>query len=531
MMETRMPRTIHTLLALLLLGPTPALEAQEPATFLLIVGSDTISRERFSRTGTQLEAELVSQVLGARFRFTIEFGADGAARRMTNAFWLPADADTAPARQRATFDFPGDSAIVQIEGGGTQRLATRLGAVPYLNPSFSVLELMLLRAARIGGDSVSVPAFLVQGGQTVPLVIVRQGADTMLLNLGGALARLRVDSAHRILGGEVPSQNLRIVRQTGARGPLRERPPDYAAPRDAPYAATEVEIPTPMGHVLAGTLTLPFGSGPGRRVPAVITSTGSGPHERDEAIPGVSGYRPFRQLADTLSRHGIAVLRMDDRGHGASGGRWAGATTADFADDIRAGLAWLRRHPAIDAARLGVIGHSEGGIVAPMVAAGDSTLRAIVLLAAPARLGRRVIQFQQRQAIDGMTGVSAGQRDSIFMAAQVSLDSLARLDPWMRYYLDLDPLTHPPSIRKPAVLIVQGATDRQVTADQAAEWEAAFKAAGNPNVTVRTFPEANHLLIQDPDGHPAGYARLPHRAVRADILGAVLDWLRGRLDA
>ncbi len=526
-----MPRTTCTLLALLMAGPLSGLRAQQPATFLLIVGSDTISRERFTRTGTQLETELVSQVLGARFQFMIEFGADGSARRMTNAFWLPTDADTAPARQRASFDFTGDSAIVRITGGETQRLGTRPGAVPYLNPSFSVLELMILRAAHLGGDTVSVPAFLVQGGQTVPLVIIRLGADSMLLNLGGALARLHVDRSHRILGGEVPSQNLRIVRLAGASGSLREPPPDYRAPRAAPYTAIEVEIPTPMGHVLAGTLTLPAGAGPGRRVPAVITSTGSGPQERDEAIPGVSGYRPFRQLADTLSRHGIAVLRMDDRGHGASGGRWAGATTADFAEDIRAGLAWLRSRPEIDASRLAIVGHSEGGLTAPMVAATDSSLRAIVLLAAPSHTGRRVIRFQQRQAIDAAPGMGERQRDSAFATAQAALDSAARVDPWLRYYLEHDPLPGARTIRKTAVLIIQGATDRQVTADQAPEWLAAFRSAGNPDVTMRVFENANHLLIQDPDGRPDGYARLPHRAVRADILGAVLDWLRDQLDA
>jgi dipeptidyl aminopeptidase/acylaminoacyl peptidase len=390
---------------------------------------------------------------------------------------------------------------------------------------------MLLRAARIGGDTVSVPAFLVQGGQTVSLVIIRQGADTMLLNLGGALARLRVDSAHRILGGEVPSQNLRIVRQAGAAALLREPPPDYAAPRGAPYTATEVVIPTPMGHNLVGTLTLPSGAGPGRRVPAVITSTGSGPQERDQAIPGVSGYRPFRQLADTLARHGIAVLRMDDRGHGGSGGAWAGATTTDFAEDIRAGLAWLRARPEIDASRLAIVGHSEGGLVAPMVAATDPALRAIVLLAAPSHTGRRVIRYQQRQAIDAAPGLDARQRDSTFAAAQEALDSVARLEPWLRYYLEYDPLPGARTIQRPAVLIIQGATDRQVTADQAPEWEAAFRSAGNADVTMRVFDKANHLLIEDPDGSPANYSQLPHRAIRADILGTVLDWLRRRLDA
>ena len=94
-------------------------------------------------------------------------------------------------------------------------------------------------------------------------------------------------------------------------------PPDYSAPADAPYTATNVIIPTPMGHKLAGTLTVPKGKGP---FPAIVTITGSGWQDRDEEIWLVKGFRPFRQIADSLGRAGIAVLRMDDRGFGGSGG-------------------------------------------------------------------------------------------------------------------------------------------------------------------------------------------------------------------
>lgn len=524
-----MPRAAAPILLLLAMGVASPLAARQSATLRLIAGNDTIAQEQFTRTATRLEADLLSPALGIRFRYSIEFSPDGVAHRMANAFWLPTDSDTAQARQRATLDFRGDSVVVVIEGGGTQRLATRPGAVPYINPSFSMLELTLLRAAHLGGDTVSVPAFVVQGGQTLPIVVIRLGPDSVLVNLGGAIGRLHVDREHRILGGVVPDQGLRIERTAAGPSALRVMPPDYSAPAGAPYTALEVRIPTPMGHTLAGTLTLPAGAGPRNRVPAVVTSTGSGPQDRDEAIPTVSGYRPFRQIADTLSRHGIAVLRMDDRGQGASGGRWAGATTADFADDIRAGLAWLRTRPEIDPARLGVVGHSEGGLVAPMVAATDTSLRVIVMLAAPSRTGRRVIHYQQRQAIDAMPGMSQAQRDSTFAAAQVTLDSLARIDPWLRHYVEYDPLPGARAVRRPAVLIVQGATDRQVTADQAPEWERAFRAAGNRDVTMRIFDEANHLLAQDRDGDPNGYGRLPQRAVRPDILAYLLGWLQERM--
>ena len=137
---------------------------------------------------------------------------------------------------------------------------------------------------------------------------------------------------------------------------------DYSAPPGAPYEAIAVTVPSPAGHTLAGTLTLPKGASRAHPVAAIVTITGSGPEDRDEALPGVDGYRPFRQFADSLGRRGIAVLRMDDRGYGESTGKHKGATSADFADDIRAGLAYLRTRPEIDAKRLGLLGHSEGGL-------------------------------------------------------------------------------------------------------------------------------------------------------------------------
>src|SRR5215510_6809263 len=139
-------------------------------------------------------------------------------------------------------------------------------------------------------------------------------------------------------------------------------------------------VKTPAGHTLAGTLTLPKGTNAKAPVGAIVTSTGSGPQDRDENI-GLQGYRPFRQIADSLARRGIAVLRMDDRGTGASGGTFKGSTSADFAEDVRAGLAYLRTRPEIKGDRLGVLGHSEGAVIAPMVADQEPTLRAIVLLA------------------------------------------------------------------------------------------------------------------------------------------------------
>jgi len=520
-------------LALLLLALSTAIPASAQnggETLLLLMGRDTVARERVHRDANRLEVALVSPMLGVRFEFVVELGAGGVPRRMVNRYWPATAPNAAPPQQVAVLDFIGDSVIVTIENGPTQRIASERGAVPFINPSFALVELALVQMAAAGRDSMTVPAFMVAGGQTMPLTLMRLGSDSVRVGIGGSESRLRVDRDQRILGGVVPAQGLRLERVRSADVPMAAiAAPDYSAPPGAPYRALEVRIPTPMGHTLAGTLTLPDGASPTNRVPAIVTSTGSGLQDRDEALPTVPGYRLFRQVADTLSRHGIAVLRLDDRGFGASEGNGNTATSRDFADDVQAALAWLRNRPEIDPARLGIVGHSEGGLIAPLVAAEDTTLRAIVLLAGPSRTGREVIRYQQRAAIERMPGVTAAQRDSFVVAATASLDSIAATSAWIRFFLEYDPIPTAHRVRRTAVFIVQGATDQQITADQAPELEAAFRAAGNRDVTMRVFPEANHLLIQDPDGNPAGYGLLPDRAVRPDILGLVLEWVRERM--
>jgi uncharacterized protein len=286
-------------------------------------------------------------------------------------------------------------------------------------------------------------------------------------------------------------------------------------------------VPTPMGHTLAGTLTLPKGASRARPVPAIVTITGSGPQDRDEFI-GIAGYRPFRQFADSLSRRGIAVLRMDDRGTRGSTGQHRGATSADFAEDIRAGLAYLRTRPEIDANQLALLGHSEGGLIAPLVALKEPNLKGIVLLAGPSKRGRTILEFQLQNLVHGNKSLSAAARDSALAAIPARIDSLQATDPWMNYFLNYDPLVTIRQIKTP-VLILTGGTDQQVTADQVAELETAFKAAGNPDVTARVLPNLNHLFLYDPSGFPLGYATLPSHQVVPEVIATVVDWLAQRL--
>jgi dipeptidyl aminopeptidase/acylaminoacyl peptidase len=303
---------------------------------------------------------------------------------------------------------------------------------------------------------------------------------------------------------------------------------DYSAPPGAPYEAIAVTVPSPAGHTLAGTLTLPKGASRAHPVAAIVTITGSGPEDRDEALPGVDGYRPFRQFADSLGRRGIAVLRMDDRGYGESTGKHKGATSADFADDIRAGLAYLRTRPEIDAKRLGLLGHSEGGLIAPLVALHEPTLRGIVLLAGPSKGGREILQFQLRNLIEHNSELTGAKRDSALAGVDARIDSLGASDAWMKYFLDYDPLATARQVKTP-VLILNGGTDQQVTPDQVPVLEAAFEQAGNKDVTAHVFPNLNHLFVHDTSGYPGGYAKLKNAHVEPEVVGMVVDWLAVRL--
>src|SRR4029450_2044516 len=299
--------------------------------------------------------------------------------------------------------------------------------------------------------------------------------------------------------------------------------PDYSAPADAHYIAEEGVVMPPAGHPLAGTLTLPKGASRTQPVGAIVTITGSGPQDRDENI-GLQGFRPFRQLADSLARRGIAVLRMDDRGTGASGGTFKGSTSADFAEDVRAGLAYLRTRPEIRAERLEVLGHSEGAIIAPMVAEKEPTLRAIVLLAGIAQAGRTALYFQLKNGIEHNSKLTPEVRESQIAGIDKRIDAMMATDPWMKFFLTYEPAPTMRRVKTP-VLILTGSRDQQAVPAEVALIEAAFKEGGNKDVTARVLPDVNHLFVQDTDGFPGNYAKLPPPVMMRTDVGAMIgEW-------
>jgi len=281
-------------------------------------------------------------------------------------------------------------------------------------------------------------------------------------------------------------------------------PVTYTPPTGAGYAYEDVRLPLPGGDVLAGSLTLPKGTGAG--IPAVVLITGSSRHDRDNASPRApnTAYRPFRQMAHRLSSHGIAVLRMDDRGVGESiGGDLSQLTTAERAKDIEAGIAYLRRKPEIDALRIGLIGLSEGVSISHMIASQDSRIKALVFLSGIGSPGKEVLSYQIQQGV----------------LSEDELSALLRTDKNTRFLYEFDPLITARMIRQP-VLIIHGDKDRQVPYTDAFHLERAIKENGNRKVTVRILVGYDHALLKvRPDGTVVS-ARIPD-----EVLATILDWL------
>ncbi len=329
--------------------------------------------------------------------------------------------------------------------------------------------------------------------------------------------------------------------------------------RPYPYQEEEVTYPGgAAGQTLAGTLTLPSGGGP---FPAVVLVTGSGPQGRDELV----GYhRPFLVLADYLTRRGIAVLRYDDRGVGQSTGRFDLATTADLADDALAGVTYLRGHPEIDPGRIGIVGHSEGGMIAPMVASRSPQVALIVLLAGPGiRLDELIVTQHglfaladgaseaQVEALRAMyrvihqTIVAEEDRAAVYSAIGAYYNGLSdaergllgwsrstlnatiesRLTPWWRYLLAFDPAVYLEQVRCP-VLALNGDQDLNVVAaENLAAIDQALTVAGNADYRVVQLPGLNHLLNGNGEGEPTDTTRAIE-TISPEVLELVSSWVR-----
>lgn len=336
--------------------------------------------------------------------------------------------------------------------------------------------------------------------------------------------------------------------------PLELRRPQTPS-KPYPYSEEQVSFTNAAaGVTLEGTLTLPQGAGP---FPAAVLIAGSGPHDRNESI---ANHLPFLVLADHLTRQGIAVLRYDKRGVGKSSGSADKATTMDLAADAEAAIAFLKSHKHIDSAHIGLIGHSEGAMIAPYLASRSADVAWVVLLAAPATTGQDTLLKQSemigragglaepqllaslsfdRAAYDAVRQEKSGPalieklnalvKESGLDAAMppAALEPQLRMmtSPWFRFFLDYDPL---PALRKLhcPVLALYGQKDLQVSSKgNRPLLEKALQDAGNKDVDVRELAGLNHLFQHAYSGSPAEYAAI-EETFSLDALQIVSGWLQ-----
>jgi len=314
-------------------------------------------------------------------------------------------------------------------------------------------------------------------------------------------------------------------------------PPSHYAPAPgAPYLAEGVQITTNQGYLLAGKLTIPLNESP--PYPAVILITGSHASNRDHVGNNdypINQYRPFRQIADVLSRRGIVVLRMDDRGYGCSeGGDIYEATISERTDDIKAGLVYLKDRKEIDRDRLGLLGLSEGANIGPMIAAKDPSIRALVIMAGSAANGREILNWQVRYDTALMEGLTDEERDRVLKKRMMDVEKWIAegiTKRWRKSFVEYNPLPTARNVRC-SVLIIHGDRDANVPVKHAHLLAEAMRAGGNADVTVWILPNHNHLFLKDPDGRftDKRYVKLLRNTNRLseDLLRMMADWVSSR---
>ncbi len=338
--------------------------------------------------------------------------------------------------------------------------------------------------------------------------------------------------------------------------PLELRRPQNPS-KPYPYNGEEISFSNAAANVtLAGTLTLPKGPGP---FAAAVLIAGSGPHDRDESL---ANHKPFLVLSDFLTRKGIAVLRYDKRGIGKSTGSADKATTLDLTSDAESAIAFLKSRKDIDSREIGLIGHSEGAMIAPSIAARSQDIPWIILLAAPATNGEDTLLNQSELIAragglgDAEIGASLDfdkqayslvreEKDpNVLMGKLQALVKQSGLDaqvpvaalepqlrmmtsPWFRYFLDYDPIPDLRNVKCP-LLALYGEKDLQVPPKiNLSRLQKALADAGNSQVDTRELPELNHLFQHSFSGAPGEYPAI-EETFSPEALNIIADWLLAR---
>ncbi len=356
--------------------------------------------------------------------------------------------------------------------------------------------------------------------------------------------------------------SLDLVMKRVAEAPKVQRPQEPKRPY--PYVEEEVTYQNVKDAVtLAGTLTMPR---TGEPFPAVVLITGSGPQDRDESV---FGHRPFLVLADFLTRRRIAVLRVDDRGVGGSKGSASQATSEDFARDVLAGVQYLRTRKDIDPKRIGLIGHSEGGCIAPIAAAKSSDVAFIVLMAGTGVTGDTIIEGQivsllkaqgadpalidattqdQRRVVevikseadpniakekirkivtDAVSRLDEKQKKTVeYHEGYVDAQVRSAMSKWLRFFITHDPKETLRKVECP-VLAINGELDMQVRAKlNLPAIEQALREGKNPDFTVKELPGLNHLFQTAKTGGIDEYARI-EETMSPVALETIAQWIGG----
>ena len=337
--------------------------------------------------------------------------------------------------------------------------------------------------------------------------------------------------------------------EKGSKEAKQVRPQDPQPPFD--YRIEEVSFTNEKeGNTLTGTLTIPKGKGP---FPAMVLVSGSGQQNRDEEL---MNHRPFWVIADYCTRHGIAVLRYDDRGMGGSTGEVENATSLDFSYDTEAAFDFLRKQKHIDASRVGILGHSEGGIINFMVSARRPEVAFLVSLAGPAVNGIEVLKEQQVAILraSGMTeemiAFNQNSNKQLFDIVETSnnreeADSLMRqlvkgwgyneelteqtvsgmTKPWMYYFLKYDPTEAIVKTNCPALLL-NGSKDLQVIASQnLPAYEKIIADYGKTNLTLHELPDLNHLFQHCETGAIEEYATIDE-TISPEVLEMIVGFVK-----
>ena len=412
--------------------------------------------------------------------------------------------------------------------------------------------------------TMDVPA---QGAAGIPVdsFDVEDGAVTLAVSAAGLSYSGRlsedgqaVEGTFSQAGMEIP---LRLERGEGGEGetssdqPVVQNRPQTPKP-PFPYSSEEVryENRRAEGVTLAGTLLIPDGEGP---FPAVVFVTGSGPQDRDETL---AGHKPFHVIADHLSRRGIATLRFDDRGTAESTGDHGAATSFDFADDVLAGVEYLKTRSEVDADQIGLIGHSEGGLIAPIAGTKSDDVSYMVLLAGPAIPGEELILKQMEDVLRTMDvpedtiarNVEVDKKIYAIMKAEPDEDKAAvrmrevlearpesdkrspvldtesiiqsRNNAWWRAFLSYDPRPTLAAVDVPILALFCEHDFNVSPATNVPAIRKAFEESGNRNATVIEFPGLNHLFQNTNGAQPTDYGGI-EETFSPEVLGVIADWI------